>query len=85
MAQFVALSRQYRNNEERSDWRADYRTALICALTANIHRDPKKGKAYKPEDFMPKQGKETKPMNEQEMLSQLKLMNASLGGETHGE
>lgn len=33
--------------------RADLRNGLLCALTANINRDPKKGKAFGPADFMP--------------------------------
>lgn len=28
-------------------------TASLMALTANCHRDPKKSKAYKPDDFNP--------------------------------
>lgn len=28
-------------------------TSLLCALIANAHRDPKKGRAFKPEDFEP--------------------------------
>ena len=76
----MALSQQYRNNEERDD----YRAALICAVMANIHRNPKKSKVYKPEDFMPSTRKAARKMNDEEMLAQLKLMNASFGGETHG-
>ena len=34
----------------RSDWS---RTAALMALTANCHRDPKKGRAFKPADFDP--------------------------------
>jgi hypothetical protein len=26
---------------------------LICAVLANIHRDPKKSKTYQPQDFLP--------------------------------
>jgi len=29
------------------------RTALLCALIANAHRDPKKGRAFRVEDFDP--------------------------------
>ena len=29
------------------------RTALLSALIANVHRDPKKGRAFKPGDFDP--------------------------------
>ena len=30
------------------------RTGILASLTANIHRDPKKGKPFTPQDFMPK-------------------------------
>ncbi len=33
--------------------RADLRNAMMMALTANVHRDAKKTRAYKPHDFMP--------------------------------
>jgi len=29
------------------------RSSLLCALIVNAHRDPKKGRAAKPEDFSP--------------------------------
>jgi hypothetical protein len=29
------------------------RLSVLLALTANCHRDPKKGRAYRPEDFDP--------------------------------
>jgi len=32
----------------RDEWG---RTALLCALVANAHRDPKKGQAFKVADF----------------------------------
>jgi len=34
----------------RDEWG---RTALLCALIGNAHRDPKKGRAFKPCDFDP--------------------------------
>jgi len=34
----------------RDEWG---RTALLCALVANAHRDPKKGRAFKVADFDP--------------------------------
>lgn len=34
----------------RADWS---RTSVILALIANIHRDPKKTRAFKPTDFNP--------------------------------
>jgi len=32
------------------------RLSVLLALTANCHRDPKKGRAYKPRDFDPTGG-----------------------------
>jgi len=34
----------------RDEWG---RTALLCALVANAHRDPKKGRAFRVADFDP--------------------------------
>lgn len=36
--------------KQTDDWN---HTAAILALLANLHRDPKKGKAFKPADFHP--------------------------------
>jgi hypothetical protein len=36
--------------KQTDDWN---HTAAILALLANVHRDPKKGKAFKPADFHP--------------------------------
>lgn len=33
--------------------RADLRSAIIAATLANINRDPKKGRPFRPVDFMP--------------------------------
>jgi len=38
--------------------RADLRTAIVAATLANINRDPKKGKPFRPVDFMPYADKE---------------------------
>lgn len=35
------------------EWRADFRTASLMALIANVNRDPNKSKEYAPQDFMP--------------------------------
>jgi hypothetical protein len=37
---------------DHPNYRADVRNSMLMALTANIHRQ--KGKAAKPDDFMPK-------------------------------
>jgi hypothetical protein len=41
-------------HRECQQWQ-DYRTGLICAVLANINRDPKKSKPFTPQDFMPGQ------------------------------
>jgi hypothetical protein len=53
--------------------RQDFHTGLICAVLANIHRDPKT-KAFTPQDFMP--GKETKKQTPEDMLAVFKALNA---------
>lgn len=35
------------------EWRADFRTASVMALIANVNRDPKKTSEFTPQDFMP--------------------------------
>jgi len=81
-AQFDALCQRHREQEERADWRA----GLICSVLANIHRDPKRSRTFKPQDFMPVYAKSTegKPqeVSENQMLEQMMLMNTLLGGKT---
>jgi len=46
--------------EPFGDERGDLRMAILAALIANAHRDPKRRKrAYKPADFMPKFGRQS--------------------------
>ncbi len=55
-------------------------SALICSVIANVHR--KKGKAYSPEDFMPKdKPKKKKEMSIDDMVEVLKQITLSHGGE----
>ena len=80
LVQLNALIKQH-NLSERAQ---DYRAALICSVLANIHRDPKKKvNPFEAQDFMPNPKKVSRKMSEQEMLTQLELMNASFGGEKH--
>lgn len=37
--------------------RSDVQTGILASLIANVHRDPKKTKIFKPIDFMPFQEK----------------------------
>lgn len=43
------------------EWREDYRMAVLASLIANANSDPKKGRRYRPEDFMPKFGEQDEP------------------------
>ena len=47
--QFHVLHKRYVQAEKR----ADYRSGVVAAILANVNRDPKKSKPYKPEDFFP--------------------------------
>lgn len=44
---------EYYSLEPFGDERADLRNGILCALIANVNRDPKRGKPSKPTDFMP--------------------------------
>ena len=58
------------------------RTALLCAVIVNMHRDPKSTPA-KVEDFMP--GRERKEQTPDEMLAVVRLLNAAHGGKVVAE
>lgn len=59
--------------EERSDLRA----GIVASTVANANRT--KGKAYKPQDFMPKFERRG-PRSWQEMMATVERMNALFGG-----
>jgi hypothetical protein len=78
LAQFYALRRCYQDNEE---W-LDYRSSQICAMVANTVPRKKGSKVFSPKDFMPKtETQKHKRMTDEEMLSVVKRINKSLGGE----
>ncbi len=54
------------------------RTALLCAVIVNMHRDPK-SKPVKVEDFMPRR-KHTEEQTPEAMLAIVQLLNAAHGG-----
>jgi hypothetical protein len=67
----------YYEMEPFGEERADLRAGIIASTVANVNRA--KGKAYKPQDFMPKferRGQKTW----QEILTAVERMNALLGG-----
>ena len=72
-AQLESLVRRY---GEEKEWQ-DFRTALICSV---ITHGPLK-KPKQPEHFMPeKQKKHPKKQTPEDLLTSLRLMNASMGG-----
>ena len=72
------MLRRYIEEQKKLDSRA----ALICAMLANINRNPKKrSKAFTVEDFMPKYEKERKVKSAEEMLETVKLWNKVLRGD----
>lgn len=68
MREIDALLERYRLSLERED----YHSALICAVLANINRDPKKGKTFTPADFMPSKVKPRRKQTPEEMLEVVK-------------
>ena len=77
LAQFDALTKRYNYEQE---W-LDYRAALICAVIANVNRNPKKHKAFQPKDFMPRrQVKSVEELTPDRMLEHLRILNIAHGG-----
>jgi hypothetical protein len=67
--------------EPYGEFRADARHAVLCALLANIHRDPKKGRRSTPADWMLKFADPApKRMSSEEMLRRVETINKMLGG-----
>lgn len=58
----------------------DYRAALICAVLANIHRNPKRRhKPFVPQDFMPGKGKaKSQKQTPDEMLEVAKAISGGM-------
>jgi hypothetical protein len=65
-----------RYNDEQ-DW-LNYRAALTCSVIAS----GLVGKEFKPEDFMPQKNITSEVQNPDQMLAQLKVLNALMGGKT---
>lgn len=65
-------------NEEEN---ANFRTSLICATIANFSANKRKGKNYKPSDFIKsKQNKKKKRLTPEQMLHNLKRITKAFGG-----
>lgn len=73
----LAEWRAYYALEPFGENRADLRAGIVAATTANLFR--KNGAPpYKPQDFMPKFGRERQDWRQQ--LEKVKAINAALGG-----
>jgi len=70
--EFHALVQRHIIAERRQDSRA----ALICAVLANIHRDPKR-QPFTISDFMPGNKPSSEP---QELLEHIRTWNRMMGG-----
>ena len=61
----------------------DSRAGVIAATVANVHRDPKKGRPLRPEQFFPSLkggGKRERRQSPQQQLAIIEMWNAALGG-----
>ncbi len=63
---FNALAEQYKQEQERKD----FRIAMICTLIANAFRNPKRA-PFKVEDFMPREKAQKSP---DEILAAVKAL-----------
>jgi hypothetical protein len=62
--------------DERVEWddRANWRNANLMALLANIHGDPRSGRTWRPDDFMPR-----RDPTEEELEAKLEAILGSVG------
>ncbi len=67
--------------QEIREERVDCRAALICAVLANCHRDPK-SRPLRPADFMPRKRRQQTP---EDMFAMVKALNALYGGKDETE
>lgn len=56
--------------------RLEYMIAIMCSLLANINRDPREGRIYTPEDFLPRYGANVQTPEQQ--LETIKLWQAAM-------
>lgn len=58
----------YAELEPFGEERGDLRAGIIASTIANVNRDPKKGRPFKPGDFMPEFGKAKRASGKREPL-----------------
>lgn len=78
--QLDLLAKRHNSVESARNERADYRSALICSVIANVNRG-KGQKPFKVQDFMPQESGPKKNQTPEEQLTIVKMLNAAFGGE----
>ena len=74
--EFKSMYEAWKIREERTD----RRIGRLCAIIANVNRDPKKRKEpFTEEDFIPKQ-RTKKKQTPEEMLNIVRALNQAFGG-----
>lgn len=77
LAQFDALAERYQDNQQR----LDFRSALICAVIANVNRS-KESKIFTPSDFMAQSKADDSNQTSDAMLQRLIQVTVASGGKT---
>ena len=80
LTQFNALMDRFQVQQERQD----YRAGLICAVLANIYRDPGKSKPFTTQDFMLGQRREQHKQTPEQMLNAIKSWQHYYEVKEHG-
>jgi len=75
LIEYDALLERHSTEQE---W-LNYRPALICALLANINRDPKSSRTFSPQDFMPWKKEVKKQDNSGEFMQRMIMLGAAMG------
>jgi hypothetical protein len=75
------LADRHKQEQERLDHKGDYRTALVCYVIAETHRNPKaRRQPFKISDFMPGSKTVIERQTPEQMLTMVKVLNAAFGG-----
>lgn len=60
--------------------RADLNMGVLASLYANVKRDPKRSKAFQPQDFMPVYGGEERRQTVEEQVQLVHMLQEAFGG-----
>lgn len=76
LAEFSAIIDRYREQEDL----AFLRSGIIASVIANCNRDPKH-EPFTPQDFMPHTPKPAHEPTQEEVMADMRALNALFGGE----